>query len=322
MRFFLLAIGMVSISGCASSAWSDGGATSEVAPPLAGAPNFDWRLSGDRRVAPLQVFDDGRDVWLQFAPEQAVPAIFSGRGAGVRAVPYQRHPPYIVVPGQWAGLVFQGGTLRAYADRIAANAGAVQGGSAMPMAQASSALGASDHASLAHRPLVGQGPPVAGETSGRAVAAAEQSARAHSAAVSPDAGPRLPVSPYAVSPHAVRPASVAPDAKHRGGATAATPVGARFRIGPEDVTLRGGLTRWAGLAGWTFDPQHWAVDVDIPVAGTALFDGDFKEAVRALLTATELAERPVQPCFYSNKVLRVVPHARACQPRRDTGAAV
>jgi hypothetical protein len=35
-------------------------------------------------------------------------------------------------------------------------------------------------------------------------------------------------------------------------------------------------------------------------------------AVRHLLAATELSERPLQPCFYSNQVLRVVPYAQAC----------
>lgn len=281
MRFFLLAIGMMSISGCASSPWDVGRAASESAPQLAGTPNFDWRLSGDRRVAPLQVFDDGRDVWLQFAPDQAVPAIFSGRGAGARAVAYRRHPPYVVVTGHRAGLVFQGGALKAYADRIVTDTGAAEAAAATSIALTRSAPGVPDHAAIAHRPLVAQDPHVAGRP--------VQSPGPAASVRTPDA-------------------SVA--------------ARTRFRIGPEDVTLRGGLARWAGLAGWTFDPQHWAVDVDIPVAGTASFDGDFKDAVRALLAATELAERPIQPCFYSNKVLRVVPHARTCQPRSETGASV
>lgn len=305
MRFFLLAIGMVSISGCASSPWNAGTETSEVAPQLAGTPNFDWRLSGDRRVAPLQVFDDGRDVWLQFAPEQVIPAIFSGRGTGARAVPYRRHPPYIVVTGQWAGLVFQGGALKAYADRLAANAGAAQRVSATSITQASSPSGATDRTALAHRPLMDRG-------SDAAEVPASGTSAAMTSAGRTDRVPAGAPSSRAVYPDAVRSDEAADPAR----------IGARFRIGPEDVTLRGGLTRWAHLAGWTFDPQHWAVDVDIPVAGTAVFEGDFKDAVRALLASTELAERPVQPCFYSNQVLRVVPHARACRPRNEAGAAV
>jgi len=34
--------------------------------------------------------------------------------------------------------------------------------------------------------------------------------------------------------------------------------------------------------------------------------------VRALLAATELSERPVQPCFYANQVLRVVAYTQTC----------
>lgn len=86
----------------------------------------------------------------------------------------------------------------------------------------------------------------------------------------------------------------------------------RYAVSPADKTLRQALVRWAGDAGWTFGVEHWAVDADIPLAGSAHFDGEFTVAVRHLLAATELSERPLQPCFYSNQVLRVVPYAQAC----------
>lgn len=85
-----------------------------------------------------------------------------------------------------------------------------------------------------------------------------------------------------------------------------------FRAAPPDATLRAVLARWADAAGWTFQPQHWAVDVDIPLAASADFPGDFKSAVRGLLASTELADKPLQPCFYGNRVLRVVPLAQSC----------
>ncbi|WP_262335360.1 toxin co-regulated pilus biosynthesis Q family protein, partial [Bordetella pertussis] len=71
----------------------------------------------------------------------------------------------------------------------------------------------------------------------------------------------------------------------------------RFRAAPPDLTLRAVLARWARAAGWTFEAEHWALDVDIPLAGKAELPGDFKTAVRALLAATELSERPAQPCY-------------------------
>jgi hypothetical protein len=76
--------------------------------------------------------------------------------------------------------------------------------------------------------------------------------------------------------------------------------------------MRRALARWASIAGWTFQPEHWAVDVDIPLSGSADFSDDFKQSVRDLLGATELGERPLQPCFYANRVVRVVPMSQAC----------
>lgn len=90
-----------------------------------------------------------------------------------------------------------------------------------------------------------------------------------------------------------------------------------FQAGPQDRTMRAALDRWAKSAGWTFEPEHWVVDVDIPLAGSASFEAEFKSAVRELLASTELGERPLQPCFYSNKVLRIVPYAQPCD--RSTG---
>jgi hypothetical protein len=87
---------------------------------------------------------------------------------------------------------------------------------------------------------------------------------------------------------------------------------ATYDVSPQDQNMRLALVRWAGLAGWTFDAEHWSVDADIPIAGSARFQSGFKQAVQALMAATELADRPLQPCFYSNKVLRIVPYAQPC----------
>lgn len=85
-----------------------------------------------------------------------------------------------------------------------------------------------------------------------------------------------------------------------------------YEVSPLDLTLRAALAKWAGTAGWTFEPEHWALDVDIPIVGSASFSLPFKQAVQELVASTELADRPLQPCFYSNRVLRVVPYAQSC----------
>lgn len=93
---------------------------------------------------------------------------------------------------------------------------------------------------------------------------------------------------------------------------AKTPV---FDVRPNDQTIRDVLIRWSGYAGWVHKPEHWTLDRDFPIAGPAdasMFGTDFKQATRKLLSSTELTDRPVQPCFYTNRVLRVIPKAELC----------
>ncbi len=119
--------------------------------------------------------------------------------------------------------------------------------------------------------------------------------------VLPFAAPRRPVPGNQVEPAvvAVPPTSL----------TSAT----TYSVARSDRTLREALVKWARLSGWTFEPEHWAVGRDIPVAGGASVDTDFKTAVRMLLRSTELTDLPVQPCFYNaNKTLRVVPINDSC----------
>ena len=92
---------------------------------------------------------------------------------------------------------------------------------------------------------------------------------------------------------------------------------ASYQVGPQDGNLRQALSRWARAAGWTFEPEHWAVDGDIPITGSTRFDYGFKRSVQDLVASTELSEKPLQPCFYSNKVLRIVPYAQACDRSAD-----
>ena len=82
-----------------------------------------------------------------------------------------------------------------------------------------------------------------------------------------------------------------------------------------DANLRRALVRWAALAGWTFEPEHWVLDADIPVSAEANLGRDFRTAVRQLLASTEMSDLPVQPCFYANRVLRVLAYAQQCDPR-------
>lgn len=83
-------------------------------------------------------------------------------------------------------------------------------------------------------------------------------------------------------------------------------------VSSKDKTIREALKSWSKTANWTFEPEHWAVPVDIPITAGAPFSGDFKTAVRQLISTTELGDTPLQPCFYSNRVVRVVPINQVC----------
>ncbi|SAI41449.1 type IV pilus assembly protein [Bordetella trematum] len=252
----------LALAGCATApaAWQAGD----------GLYHFDWRLSGDAAVAPLQVFDSPEGIWLQFPAGQAIPAIFGLGAQGEQLLAYQRRDPYVLLPPGWSQLVLRGGRRQAYAQRQR-GPGDAPARLPAPLADATS--------------------------SGQAPALAEAPVASSVAADSVQAVPSVsaPPAPVASSPH--RPAS------------AASP---RFFAGPPDTTLRAVLSRWARQAGWVFGAEHWLPTVDIPLQGQAGFDGDFKVAVRQLLRATELGDRPLQPCFYANRVLRVLPLAQSC----------
>jgi Toxin co-regulated pilus biosynthesis protein Q len=85
-----------------------------------------------------------------------------------------------------------------------------------------------------------------------------------------------------------------------------------YAVSLADQNFRKVLTRWANASGWMFEPEHWSVTRDIPVGGADSVMTDFKTAVRRLLKSTLLTDLPVQPCFYSNKVLRVIPASELC----------
>ncbi|MCY1369523.1 Toxin co-regulated pilus biosynthesis protein Q [compost metagenome] len=86
-----------------------------------------------------------------------------------------------------------------------------------------------------------------------------------------------------------------------------------WRISPQDGTVRQALVRWAADAYWTFGPDQWELNFDLPIQAPAEFEAaSFQEATQALSQAVAMTESPIRPCFYGNRVLRVVPFTRSC----------
>lgn len=69
--------------------------------------DFAYRVAGDRGVAPVQVFDDGVNTYLQFSQQHRLPAIFAVSEYGQSLVDFRRDGPYIVVPGVGNALFLQ-----------------------------------------------------------------------------------------------------------------------------------------------------------------------------------------------------------------------
>jgi len=256
----------------------------------AGSYSFAWRLSGDRRAGPLQVFDNGQTTWLQFAPDQTLPAIFARTAQGDQLLAYRRQGPYAVLDGVWSVLMLRAGTLESRVERIEPD----HTGSRTQTGQSGqSDTGVNEPAvtAQANAPsLLSLRPdPAARSLSAEALTQ-------HLVPLGLPAGATMAV-PEADAAESYRPPTAPPSG---------------YQVSPQDGNIRLVLSRWARSSGWTFESEHWVVDVDIPIAGTARFELEFDEAVQQLLASTELSDRPLQPCFYANKVLRVVPYAQSC----------
>ena len=243
-----------------------------------GKLDFAWRLSGDRAVAPLQVFSDASRTWLQWLPGQILPIILGSSEQGEQVLTYLRQGPYTILDGHWSVLLFRSARQQARARRSDPSLVATPASQQRVLSQLST--------------LQPQSVQLAAQTN--TVPASEGTSSADATSLSNEL--RLSQSVPRVS----------------------QPF---FAVSHTDLHLRQALTRWAGLSGWRFEPEHWVVDIDIPLSASAKFSEDFVSSVQALLASTELSDRPLQPCFYSNQVLRIVPVAEPCDRTRGDGAS-
>ncbi|MFJ1302360.1 TcpQ domain-containing protein [Pseudomonadota bacterium AL_CKDN230030165-1A_HGKHYDSX7] len=277
---------LVLLPGCGLRLGADGWVSDSAATPAwqarAAAYDFDWQLSGDAEVGPAQMFGEGREIWLQFAPGQDVPALFAQTPAGLVPLPFRSYPPYVVVRSDARELIMRAG----HREARARHASLPSDAPAQPTPAPAPALSVAD------------GPAYSTPSTD------SETRSPHRRLTEADTGVALR--------GATRDTADAAGAKLASSGSDFGSGVSTFRAGPPDPTLRAVLARWATGAGWLFQTAHWAVDADIPLDGAADFHGDFKQAVRDLLASTELSDRPVQPCFYTNRVLRVVPLAQSC----------
>lgn len=264
----------------------------------AGAFDFNWRLSGERAVAPLQVFNNQHQVWLQFRPGQHLPAIFAYQDGRYHAVQYQYFEPYVVIEGTWRNLLFQGGQLQA-------------------QAQYGSTIANRNHFAEESKPT---NPPPNKQLQQRAPHPPETPTAAHEHSSQTELAQALRTAAQEAmsSPQHHKAADRSPK-EHDKTETTPKRRTERFIIEPADHTLRQALQRWAKQAGWFFADEHWGLQVDYPIVNKAEFEGSFEQSIEQLLQSVQLSAQPLRACFYRNRVLRVIPESQFCWLGGESG---
>lgn len=288
--------------------------------------DFNWRLSGDREVAPLQVFSTDQQLWLQFAVEQNIPAIFALENGRHIPLSYRRSDPYVIIKGGWQHLVFRGAALQAQA-RYQAPTLSPSLASTTPSPDPSTHSKELTASALPHSASTVAATPLTELSSATSLQLAPSRTNTTDSAQSDASNVVTPnaettssqqLLPLSVTAKTMSPAKTAltteATASSTNQATSFAIAEMPFSVGPNDGTMRQALKRWAQRAGWVFLDQHWGLEVDLPIVSAALFSADFNDAVTQLMRSTALGTRPLQACMYSNKVLRVIPLAQHCDP--------
>lgn len=244
------------LSGCEhTQSWAQHFSFLQPAPSSAEQFDFNWKLSGDREVAPLQVFSTPQQIWLQFTPAQPIPAIFALEAQQQKLLTYKQSEPYVVITGGWKQLLFKGASLEAKARYT---------------------------------------PPFLSSTLN-----------------TPLPIPTLDVTPLLEDKLPPPEPSLYTEKETEADFQLAH---MPYRAELSDHTLRQTLKRWAQREGWLFQDQHWELEIDLPIVSAAAFSANFNEAVEQLMRSTALGTRPLQACFYNNKVMRVIALAQSCDP--------
>lgn len=239
----------MSMTACAAPAWDGQGAYY----------NFGWRISGNAAIAPVQVFDDGSKIYLQFPQGVTLPAIFEEGPAGPILVAPTQQMPYFVIDRFSGRLQFRIGSSIAYAQRDNAGSGAPQGvytGAAAPQSVTGSAQA-----------------PVA-----RATYLANQ------AMSTPVYAPKTTVEP--ISPYAST-GGIAAGQTGFGAPPAALPY---YTLLPSDQTVSQAFKRWATGTGWEI---RWGSAAVARITGTTQVQGPLLHAVIAVVDGLKQAGYPV-----------------------------
>lgn len=266
--------------------------------------DFRYRFSGDSSLKPLRVYNNSITTTIEFAhtPDNKPPTLqIKGVGKYLNStVKFFNEPDRLIVDGLFdsAELVYSGTKKGSVTIERLVKTGTSSKGLILPPLKPEPVQAQPKIADLPvnapSAPRLG-GLAVVQPVPTPPVVLAEGFAKTDTSTAS-----AAPISIVSASPIAVAPPKPVP------------PPVPTWTVSPQDRTIREALKNWTLRAGWTFEPEYWTLPMDIPVTASATFSGDFKSAVRQLIAATELSDTPSQPCFYQNRVVRVVPINQVC----------
>nr|WP_233833239.1 transglycosylase SLT domain-containing protein [Paraburkholderia sp. ZP32-5] len=108
----------------APTAPASANAASAISSATPGAYNFGWTIAGADAAKPVQVFDDGTKVYVQFGDLKRVPAIFADTPHGRVVLRWEAQPPYAIISSPERKLIFQIGSAEAVAQKTAVSGSA------------------------------------------------------------------------------------------------------------------------------------------------------------------------------------------------------
>jgi hypothetical protein len=240
---------------------------------------YDWgyTITGDPRVAPIQVFDNGKQTWIQFRNPEPPPAIFAVTAAGQAVLTGNRDGQFIILNRVERQLSIALGSARA-SVRYTGNARA-------------------DDAAM-----FGTAVPVKATGIAPSPVPAEQILASRASTPNPVSAEPAPIA--APIPAATAPVAAASPAAEPKPALDAEPT-ATWKVLQSDVWLSKTLLRWALAAGWEVS---WEAR-DFPVTVTPTYDGTFRYAVERIALGVSDSDAPITADFRvdgKNKVVRIV----------------
>lgn len=262
--------------------------------------DFSYSATGDPRLVPIQVFDNGTKTWLQVPQLQPPPVIFAVTPAGEVILPARQEGQMLVV------------------DRVEQQLAIVLGRARAKVRYTGSASRQDEGASF------GQVPPSRSNGSAPTPLPAAAILTARKAPPAPaEEAVQAPLAP-ASAPKATTPASPAPTGDLAVAASKPTPTTSsdsaaaqapslnEWSVRPDDGDLETLLQRWADTATpkWQLS---WEATKRYPVKFHATLKGSFEEAVTDALRPYARGTDPIKGCTYDNNVLRVVPKPTVCE---------